>query len=107
MLFWCATGGYTTDVSKAAVYKQDHAQAKHDVRPTDIPWPKEYIDSKTRPVVDMQYVKREEALRDTGIVLVKPKKDRNALRCICCNRFLSIRQMFLEDCPNCGQDNRP
>lgn len=108
MLFWANEGnGYTTDISKADVYSQQKAVAQHQRRETDIPWPKAYIDAKTRPVVDMQYVKRDEALAGTGIVLIVPKKWRKPVeRCYRCGCFLSIEQVMFE-CPKCGAENRP
>ncbi|MES2319957.1 MAG: hypothetical protein V4631_20955 [Pseudomonadota bacterium] len=52
LLFWSKDGkGYTTDVSKAQVYSREQALAQHQSRETDIPWPKAYIDAKTRPAV--------------------------------------------------------
>ena len=75
MLFWAKDGkGYTTDLSRAHVYTRHDAVSQHNFRETDIPWPKNYIDQRTRPAVDMQYVSREEALSGTGIVLIKPQK---------------------------------
>ena len=63
MLWWCEGGnGYTTDLRKAATYAKDAAERMHDTRETDIPWPKEYIDARTRPAVDMQYIDRSHAL---------------------------------------------
>lgn len=75
VLWWAKNGnGYTTDLSKAHVYTKDEAVKQHEMRETDIPWPKDYIDAKTRPAVDMQYINRAEALEGTGIVLCKPQK---------------------------------
>lgn len=63
VLWWVKGGrGYTTDLSKAQTYTKADALAQHEMRKTDIPWPKGYIDGKTRPAVDMQYIKRSEAL---------------------------------------------
>jgi len=74
-VLWWATGGrgYTTDLRQAETYTKDAAQAKHNSRETDIPWPKEYINSKSRPAVDMQYINKGEALHGTGIQL-QPRK---------------------------------
>lgn len=109
MLWWCPAGaGYTTDLRKAAVYTLEEAQAKHDCRPTDIPWPKAYIDAKTRPAVDMQYVKRTEALAGTGIVLKKPERlSEDITNCCGCGRFMNDRQRYGGNCVHCGADNRP
>lgn len=108
MLFWAVDGnGYTTDISKAHVYTKAEAVQQHQSRETDIPWPKHYIDARTRPAVDMQYVKRDEALRDTGIEIIKPKKARrDAVNCHGCGKFIRAIDQY-GDCPHCGADNRP
>lgn len=108
VLWWAKDGkGYTTDLSKANIYTRESAMAQHNMRETDIPWPKDYIDAKTRPAVDMQYIKRAEALEGTGIVLRKPpRKKYEMAQCCHCGRFLSERQIY-DDCPNCGGENRP
>jgi hypothetical protein len=111
VLWWAKDGkGYTTDLSKAHAYTKDEAVAQHEMRETDIPWPKDYIDAKTRPAVDMQYIKREEALAGTGIVLTpepKPKPKREQYRCESCKVFMSEAQMWSGCCPRCGADSRP
>jgi hypothetical protein len=61
MLFWALGGGYTTDVSKAEVFTYQQAQNMQRSRDTDTPWPKNYIDRKTRPAVDSQYIKLKDA----------------------------------------------
>ena len=109
MLFWAKDGrGYTTDMRKAQVYTKEQAVAKHRSRETDIPWPKAYIDARTRPAVDMQYVKRVEALAGTGIELTKPRPKRpDTINCTGCGRFIGGTQRYLDDCKHCGADNRP
>ena len=109
MLFWAKDGkGYTTDMRNAEVYTKAEAVAQYQSRETDIPWPKEYIDARTRPAVDMQYVSRDEALRGTGIVLVKQRKiPAMKFNCTGCGRFLKDADRYSMDCPNCGADNRP
>jgi hypothetical protein len=108
VLWWQVGGGYTSDVSKAEVFTRDIAQRRHDVRPTDIPWPKAYIDARTRPAVDMQYIRREEALEGSGVVLVVPVNVRKEpMRCHVCGGFINERQVFSSGCPKCGADNRP
>lgn len=109
-VLWWATGGngYTTDLSKAQTYSRDDVQRMHNSRQTDIPWPKAYIDGKTRPAVDMQYIRRDEALAGTGIELVKPAKAKKEVRkCHSCGAFMSEQQLWAGDCPKCGKDNRP
>jgi hypothetical protein len=111
VLWWAekGQGGYTTDLRKARLFSTDEAQRYHNARETDIPWPKEYIEAKTRPAVDMQYIKRDEALSGTGITIIKPTMPpRYVNRCGGCNRFVSDWQvMDSRGCPNCGTDNRP
>jgi hypothetical protein len=109
VLWWAKNGnGYTTDLRDAHTYTKEDAQAQHDARETDIPWPKEYIDAKTRPAVDMQYIKKTEALAGTGIVLRKPERPKPyKFNCSGCGRFLNDVDRYCEDCPNCGTDNRP
>lgn len=109
MLFWAAGGlGYTTDMRKAQVYTKAEAVAQHESRITDIPWPKAYIDARTRPAVDMQYVKRSEALAGTGIELRKPAPKRpDTINCQGCGRFIGGTERYLDDCRHCGADNRP
>lgn len=62
VLWWAAAGGYTTDVSKAEAFTRDDAFRQAAMRGTDRAWPKAYIDGKTRPAVDMQYLDHEKAV---------------------------------------------
>ena len=56
-LWWRVGGkGYTSDLREAAIYTKDEAQRMHKARDTDIPWPVSYINTKSRPVVDFQYL---------------------------------------------------
>jgi hypothetical protein len=110
MQFWAIGGGYTTNVSQANTYTLAEAQDQHNSRETDIPWPKEYIDGKTRPAVDVQYCRRDEALEGTGIVL--QEKDRKPVRkilsrCQYCGSFMNEVHVHIRGCPKCGGDNRP
>lgn len=110
VLWWEKDGkGYTTDLSKAHVYTKAEAVEKHEKRETDIPWPKDYIDARTRPAVDMQYIERAYALKGTGIVLRKPQRTkRQSINCHQCGRFLPKQHIFLAgECPHCGADARP
>ena len=70
VLWWAKNGnGYTTDLSKAHVYTKEEAIRKNKSRGTDIPWPKDYIDARTRPAVDMQYIRLEDAYPGDGKLL--------------------------------------
>ena len=48
--------GYVTNIKEAKVWSKEAAFRQHEMRDTDIPWPKDYIDTKTRPTVDFQYL---------------------------------------------------
>ena len=105
ILFWADKGGYTTDVSKAEVFTKDKAVRQNQCRETDIPWPKEYIDSITRPAVDMQNAELSIALQDTGIVLNVPKPlPKPVYNCAGCGVFMSELQYYRE-CKRCGVHN--
>ena len=109
ILWWAKDGrGYTTDLSRAEVYTKEKALAQHKCRESDIPWPKEYVDKKTRPAVDMQYVDIETALQGTGIDLIKPRRPRKpTYRCHGCGVFMTEEQHYSDPCKKCGCDNRP
>lgn len=109
MLFWAKDGaGYTTDLRRAEVFSKADAVTRNQCRESDIPWPKEYIDARTRPAVDMQYVKRSEALAGTGIELRKPAPRKpDTINCGGCGRFIGGTERYLGDCTHCGADNRP
>lgn len=107
ILWWAATGGYTTDLSKAEIFSREDALHQHNCRESDIPWPKEYIENKTRPAVDMQYVDIQEALKDQNIELNKPEKPKiETYNCESCGKFVS-RDIFYQyvyhgdPCPRC------
>lgn len=112
VLWWAkiGEGGYTTDLRKARTFTLEETQAQNNARPSDVPWPKDYIDERTRPAVDMQYIERDIALRGTGIVLAKPdpvKRYGGALNCVGCGRFVSDCDRYTSDCRHCGANNRP
>ena len=109
ILFWAKDGkGYTTDLSNAHIYTKEEAVEQHKSRETDIPWPKDYIDTRTRPAADMQYVEITEALKGTGIKLIKPQKQRKiSYRCYGCGVFMTEESHYSAPCKKCGCDNRP
>lgn len=68
--FWAKDGkGYVTDLAKAELFTLDQATGYRD---TDIPWPKDYIDARTRLGVDCQVVEINEAF--ASIAEVAPSK---------------------------------
>lgn len=109
MVLWRRGGGYTTDVSQAALLTRRRAIAQNECRPTDIPWPKDYIDGKTRPTVVVQYIDRA-VIAEAGVVLAIPPKEPKEmpLNCTGCGRWLSDQARYSPfGCPNCGANNRP
>lgn len=112
LLFWAEVGGYTTDLSKAEVFTKDAAIGQNRMRETDIPWPKAYLDAKTRPAVDVQYVELKEALEGLGIELKKPAPYvKPTYRCGGgyggCGRMMTEQAYYSRSCVNCETDNRP
>ncbi|MBI6911088.1 hypothetical protein [Pseudomonas palleroniana] len=71
-------------------------------------WHKPYIDAHSRRLVERDDVDIKEALRGTGIKLIKPKTPKMMMfNCGGCGRFVSDRLRFEYNCRHCGQDNRP
>jgi rubrerythrin len=104
LLFWAEGGkGYTTDTSKAHVYTKEEAFTQNRCRDTDIPWPKKYIDARTRPVIDHQYVDIDIALKDSGEKLQPPwKQPQQIHKCQTCGKFISEHDSYTS-CPHCGE----
>lgn len=65
VMWWKIDGrGYTSDLREAATYTKDQADAMARTRDTNVAWPKDYIDKKSRPVVDFQYIDHAEAMAE-------------------------------------------
>ena len=63
VMWWRSGGaGYTTDLTEAGIFTRKEAFEKMRQRATDIPWPKDYIDTIARPRVDMQVMKKKDIL---------------------------------------------
>ena len=63
VLWWRKNAeGYCTDLREAHVFTKEEAYRRHDVRASDIPWPKAYIDARSVPTVDFQKLERAEAM---------------------------------------------
>lgn len=91
-------GGYTCDISNAHVFTREEALRYNQQRPSDKPWPKGYIDARTRPVVDVQYIRQKEALEESGIEWVEPPKPkRKPLKCGGCGQFVTARDYHFDD----------
>lgn len=63
VVWWCQDGGFTVDTSKAKVFTRAEAYSWHAIRESDIPWPKEYIDTRIKPTVDLMDIDRREGER--------------------------------------------
>ncbi|MHC8293573.1 hypothetical protein [Pseudomonas sp. LB3P58] len=88
-------------------HRMDFAETKA-LSDNEIIWPLTYIESKSKRLVHVQDVSIKEALRSTGIKLIKPKKPREQVfNCSGCGRFITDIQRYQEDCRNCGVDNCP
>lgn len=112
LMFWAKGGnGYTSDLRRAQVYSMESAQRQHQARPTDIPWPVEYIQSRARPVVDHQDLNIAEAFRNdpVGIKLnLTPAREKlDRYRCVGCGIFMSDASRYTVPCHKCNTDNRP
>lgn len=108
ILFWRDGGGYTTNLDKAEIFTKEAAVRQHQSRLTDVPWPKEYVDAKATPAVDMQNADIGEALSGSGIELRKPEpyvKPRYS--CFGCGWFMTEYTYYSGPCRNCECDNRP
>lgn len=55
--------GYTSNILEAHIFTKKEVDTQQKIRPTDIPWPKRYIDGKIQHTVDCQYVRKTEAER--------------------------------------------
>lgn len=111
-VMWWAKGGngYTSDLSRAETYTLEAAMVQHRCRPSDVPWPKDYVDARTAPTVDAQKLKRADVAvwGDDVVVLTKdrpPEAERP--KCEGCGRFMSESALYLGPCAHCGEDNRP
>jgi len=68
VLWWAKDGkGYTTDITKAEVWTELEAFKQELSRSTDIPWPKDYVDARTKMVVDIQHLDRDIAFLDKNV----------------------------------------
>lgn len=63
IMFWAERGGYTSNLLDAKRYTHEDAFKQHLVRPTDVPWPLEYLQGKIQHTVDHQHAKLHEAIR--------------------------------------------
>lgn len=57
MMFWKNGGGYTSDLEQAEIFSKEKAIQMNRSRDTDKPWPVNYLQSLSHPVVDMQLLR--------------------------------------------------
>lgn len=108
-LIWLTMGGdHDADLAVAKRLSVTDAAELAMARADYVMWSQAYIDRHSRPVVTRAATNIKDALRGTGIKLVKPRPPRrDVYNCHGCGRFLSVYQMYGGDCPNCGADNLP
>ncbi|WP_457967710.1 hypothetical protein M1D68_16135 [Pseudomonas sp. R4-84] len=110
-LIWLKPDGqFSSDLRKAAVVPASETiqMIGRLGQSGAVVWPKPYIDKFARRLVERDDVNIKEALRGTGIKLVKPKLPRMMMfNCDGCGRFISDAQRYREDCQNCGTSNMP
>jgi hypothetical protein len=104
-MVWWRQGyeGYTTNLNEALVIDAELAQAMHYRRPTDVPWPKEYIDERVRPTVDTNLCQQSDALVDTGLDIRSVPKVKKLSNCHHCGAFMNEAQRYMCGCPKCGE----
>ncbi|MFL1527887.1 hypothetical protein [Pseudomonas sp. O230] len=106
LVFLSREGGRTSNLLLAKTFSVGHVAglAARGYQPL----PLAYITAKARRLVHAGEVSIKEALRGTGIKLVKPKKPRKEVfNCDGCGRFISDLQRYQQDCRNCGANNAP
>lgn len=71
-------------------------------------WPLAYIQGKCRTPVSTGRMNIKQALKGTGITLIKPRRPVKARsRCGGCGLFMSEAQFWTGSCNRCGADSRP
>lgn len=104
---WWADKGYTTNLAKARVFTEAEAQAMHNNRASDIPWPKDYIDERARPVVDMQDCIKSQALAGSTVNLHPYVRLQSELtNCHHCGAFMNEAQRYVCGCPKCVENSQ-
>ncbi|MBB4866890.1 hypothetical protein HNP46_005797 [Pseudomonas nitritireducens] len=107
-LYWMsAAGGMNTNLARAGRFTEAEANEILAERPELKVWPVEYVLEKVRLVIKADDISRQVALKDTGIQLIRRKPKYIPMNCCSCGRFISETLRYVQDCPNCGQDNRP
>ena len=71
ILWWRRGGGYTTNLKEAEIFNREQVDSIYKMRPQSTrPWPTEYIDNKSVPMVDIQYIDMQKALEGRGGELI-------------------------------------
>jgi hypothetical protein len=93
-------GSPSTDVGRARLYTRDEAQQLLEARTYHL-WSSAHIDTLAYWRIPEPVVDRKQALRDTGIELIKRKRARQTYRCDSCGKFCSPETYYSQTCP-CG-----
>jgi len=104
-VYWLGADGRSVNLDKAKALPLQLAQETFGINDQFKFWPVTFIDSITRRIVHRQDVDTKEALRGTGIKLIKPRPPaKPSYRCEPCGRFLRQHE-FYGTCPHCDAQN--
>jgi hypothetical protein len=90
-------GGVSTDVDKARLFAMDEARLLLETQGHQL-WPQEHIESLAYWRIPERAVDRKQALKDTGIELIKPLRPRLTYRCDGCGRFCTPEAYYTQSC---------
>jgi hypothetical protein len=101
--FVAREGCPSTDVDKARLYTRDEAQMLLEAGGHQL-WAQEHIESLAYWRIPEPAVDRKQALRDTGIELIKPVRTRLTYRCEGCGRFCTPETYYTQSCSCLSRD---
>jgi hypothetical protein len=101
--FVAREGGPSTDVDKARLFPMDEARLLLETHGHQL-WPQEHIESLAYWRIPEPAVDRKQALRETGIELIKPVRTRLTYRCDGCGRFCRPETYYTQSC-SCASRN--
>lgn len=79
LMFWAASGGYTTDLSKAEVFSEQDAMSQYNSRNTDVPMLLDALLEAATYAVDMQNIRISKECDDSAdyVAVVENRYDGN------------------------------
>lgn len=95
--FVAREGSPSTDVDKARLYTREDAKVLLEAQVHHL-WPQTLIDSFAYWRIPEPWVNRRQALKDTGIQLVKPRRQRQFYKCGSCGKFCSAEAYYTQTC---------